>query len=168
MWTSRDFLIAGIVLLILALITGSATTRTPTQTPYEYECGNPPQECVGYNTSYTTVYSESGLAVIFLITSIVCFVSYFSRKSEENKQRISAATRASHPPGPNSYTPTPPYVPSPSSIPTVAAPPPIVKPTPPSSAVAPPSTPFCSTCGKPTSYIAQYGRFYCFLCARYA
>jgi hypothetical protein len=30
-----------------------------------------------------------------------------------------------------------------------------------------PGAPNCANCGKPTTYIAQYGRYYCYSCARY-
>jgi len=30
-----------------------------------------------------------------------------------------------------------------------------------------PAAPACTNCGKPTTYIAQYGRYYCYSCARY-
>ncbi|MGA8710263.1 MAG: hypothetical protein WB786_03415 [Thermoplasmata archaeon] len=33
--------------------------------------------------------------------------------------------------------------------------------------VAAPAAPACANCGKPTTYIAQYGRYYCYACARY-
>ena len=38
---------------------------------------------------------------------------------------------------------------------------------PPAAPVAAPATPACGNCGKPTTYIAQYGRYYCYACARY-
>jgi hypothetical protein len=49
--------------------------------------------------------------------------------------------------------------------PTVASQLPRPPPPPPTAA---PATPFCTTCGKPTNFIAEYGRYYCYSCTRYA
>jgi hypothetical protein len=52
----------------------------------------------------------------------------------------------------------------------VAAAPPAAMPAPappPPPAAAAPATPFCGTCGKPTTYIPQYGRYYCYDCKTY-
>jgi hypothetical protein len=54
---------------------------------------------------------------------------------------------------------------APSPAPTVAAAPAPMAPTPPPAAA--PATPACANCGKPTTYIAQYGRYYCYACGRY-
>jgi hypothetical protein len=48
--------------------------------------------------------------------------------------------------------------------PTAEAP---VTPAPQPAPVAAPAAPACANCGKPTTYIAQYGRYYCYACARY-
>lgn len=47
------------------------------------------------------------------------------------------------------------------SAPVAAPPPPEPAP------VAAPATPTCPKCGKPTTYIAQYGRYYCYTDAAY-
>lgn len=53
----------------------------------------------------------------------------------------------------------------------MAAPTPVTPVAPPPTAPAPPpaapASPACSNCGKPTTYIAQYGRYYCYSCSRY-
>lgn len=50
--------------------------------------------------------------------------------------------------------------------PAYAAPPPAAAPAPmappPAAAPAPPTAPLCPKCGKPTTYIPQYGRYYCY------
>ena len=38
---------------------------------------------------------------------------------------------------------------------------------PPPAPVSAPAAPACANCGQPTTYIAQYGRYYCYACARY-
>ena len=54
--------------------------------------------------------------------------------------------------------PTPGGVPTPLTSPSAGAPPP----PPPDPAAAPPVAPFCTKCGRPTTYIPQYGRYYCY------
>gem|GEM_PF-349455 len=56
---------------------------------------------------------------------------------------------------------TPVYAAPPAAAPVYAAPvaPP---PAPPAAPPAAPAAPFCVKCGKPTTYIAQYGRYYCY------
>ena len=44
------------------------------------------------------------------------------------------------------------------------APPPMVPPPVPAPV---PAVPFCINCGRPTTYVAQYGRYYCYPCSRY-
>jgi hypothetical protein len=52
--------------------------------------------------------------------------------------------------------------------PPPGAPPPMMAPPPPQAApAAAPSVPNCPVCGRPTTYIAQYGRYYCYTDARY-
>jgi hypothetical protein len=54
-------------------------------------------------------------------------------------------------------------MPPPGYAPQYAAPPPMAAPPPPAPApVAAPAAPMCAKCGKPTTYIAQYGRYYCY------
>jgi hypothetical protein len=56
---------------------------------------------------------------------------------------------------PAGYAPA--YAPPPMAPPMAAAPPPGAPP-----AAAAPAAPFCAKCGKPTTYIPQYGRYYCY------
>ena len=67
---------------------------------------------------------------------------------------------------------TPMYMGRKRATPAMAAPSPMVDPAaaPAASMPAPaaaPASPACANCGKPTTYIAQYGRYYCYSCARY-
>jgi hypothetical protein len=55
--------------------------------------------------------------------------------------------------------PTPAYTPSPQ--PTYASPAPMAP------AAQPGAAPVCRTCGQPTTYIAQYSRYYCQNCRQY-
>ena len=69
----------------------------------------------------------------------------------------------------------PPTIPSVDSLPPHSPPPPVAPPVaaalrptpPPPPPAAPPVAPFCTYCGRPTNYIAQYGRYYCYPCTRY-
>jgi hypothetical protein len=66
-------------------------------------------------------------------------------------------TQPSYPAGvgyspPASGSPGPAPVPPPPPVPLTAAPP----------------VPFCTGCGRPTTFIEPYGRYYCYSCARYA
>ncbi len=54
------------------------------------------------------------------------------------------------------------YAPQYAAPPAYAAPPPAAAPPPPAPAAAAPAAPLCAKCGKPTTYIAQYGRYYCY------
>jgi hypothetical protein len=67
------------------------------------------------------------------------------------------------PGAPPAYPPqgAPPAYPPPQAAPAYAAPVPMQAPPAPVAA-APAAAPFCSKCGKPTTYIAQYGRYYCY------
>jgi hypothetical protein len=51
-------------------------------------------------------------------------------------------------------------MPPPGYAPQYAAPPPMAPP--PAAAPAPAAGPMCAKCGKPTTYVAQYGRYYCY------
>lgn len=52
--------------------------------------------------------------------------------------------------------------PSPGPYPAAATPAPVVE-----ARVAPPGPILCSACGRPATYIEQYGRYYCYPCNRY-
>jgi hypothetical protein len=68
---------------------------------------------------------------------------------------------------PGGQTPSPAAGPLPASSSSLAYP------TTPPAALSPMSasfvapTPFCTRCGRPTSYVAQYNRYYCYGCRRY-
>jgi hypothetical protein len=49
--------------------------------------------------------------------------------------------------------------------PAMAAPPASAAPPPPGTGTA--AVPFCGNCGKPTTYVPQYGRYYCYDCKQY-
>jgi hypothetical protein len=61
----------------------------------------------------------------------------------------------------------------PGAPPAYGAPPPMMAPVPAMAPAAPPpapgaqAAPFCGTCGKATTYVPQYGRYYCYDCKQY-
>ncbi len=78
------------------------------------------------------------------------------------------ATSSTQPTGPAPSPASAPYPSQPTVRPAVISPSSMAPLTLPAAAqAAPPATPSCPSCGRPTSYIAQYGRYYCYPCARY-
>jgi len=71
--------------------------------------------------------------------------------------------------GSSQHAPPASSVPKDSGITQVPSPPPPMAPPPPPPPAPParPATPFCTSCGRPTAFVAQYGRYYCYACARY-
>jgi len=65
-------------------------------------------------------------------------------------------------------TPSQPYSPPPAAAPAaMAAPAPMAAPSPAPPSPATPPVPNCPNCGKPTTYVAQYNRYFCYSCSRY-
>jgi hypothetical protein len=61
----------------------------------------------------------------------------------------------------------PPGAPPMYAAPPMAAPAPMAAAAPPPPAAGGQAAPFCGTCGKPTTFIPQYGRYYCYDCKQY-
>lgn len=98
------------------------------------------------------------LGFIFgIILGIILLVTYLKFDPVINWQRTQGQMP---PPG---YAP-PPGTPYPQAAPAYAppAPPMAAAAPPPPVAAAPPAAPICPKCGQPTTYIAQYGRYYCY------
>jgi hypothetical protein len=100
------------------------------------------------------------LGFIFgVILGILLLVAFLKFDPLINAQRAAAGQA---PPG---YMPPPQGAPAPVYAAPAAAPAPTAMAAPPPPAPPPPAapaTPFCARCGKPTTYIAQYGRYYCY------
>jgi len=91
-----------------------------------------------------------GLGVIVLVVAIV--LTFTARRPTPVEVPVGAGS-----PPPLEFLP--------------ATTPPPIFPTPPVPAPPPPPPPvgqYCVVCGRPVTYIPQYGRYYCFPCARYA
>lgn len=98
--------------------------------------------------SQTLIWMVLGF-IFGIILGIILLLAFIKFDPLINWQRTQGAVP---PPG---YAPqyVAPSVAAPSSMP----PPPVA-----ASPQASPAVPFCSKCGKPTTYIAQYGRYYCY------
>jgi hypothetical protein len=73
------------------------------------------------------------------------------------------ATPYAQPAAAPAYSP-PVMAPTPTPAPAT---PPMAAPPMPAAAPPPPAVPNCARCGRPTTYIAQYGRYYCYSCQQY-
>jgi hypothetical protein len=95
------------------------------------------------------------LGFIFgIIIGVLLLIAYLKFDPLINAQR--AAMGGAPPPG--YYTPQP--QPGYAAPPPQMAPPPAPMPLP--AQAAPPAAPVCPTCGQPGTYVAQYGRYYCY------
>jgi hypothetical protein len=96
------------------------------------------------------------LGFIFgILLGIILLIAYIKYDAVINAQRQSMGQA----PPAGGYMPPPQGAPPAYGAPAPPAPP--MAPGAPPAAAAP-SAPFCSKCGKPTTYIAQYGRYYCY------
>lgn len=103
--------------------------------------------------SQTLIWMILGF-VFGILLGIILLIAYIKYDPLINAQRQGMGQA----PPPGGYAPPPQ-----GSAPAYAAPPPMASP--PAPAGPPPGSsaaPFCSKCGKPTTYIAQYGRYYCY------
>ncbi len=107
--------------------------------------------------SRTLIWMILGFILGGIIIGILLLVAYLKFDPLITAQRNMAAGGGPFPPpgAPPAYAPPPPV-----GAPAAAAAPP-----PPPAAA--PAAPFCGTCGKPTTYVPQYGRYYCYDCKQY-
>jgi hypothetical protein len=116
--------------------------------------------------SATLVWMILGFILGGLIIGILLLIAYLKFDPLINASR--QASGQMPPPGygappaqPQSWAPPPAGAPAPGA-PQPMAPPPAPPMAQPAAAV-----PFCANCGKPTTYIPQYGRYYCYDCKQY-
>lgn len=95
-----------------------------------------------------------GIFLVVLGWLFRVFVGMWRSGKSAAPHAVSAAPMA---PAPMMMTPAP--------APAPVAPAPMPAPAP--APVVQPGAPLCPACGKPTTYIAQYGRYYCYTDARY-
>ncbi|MGP8109280.1 MAG: hypothetical protein ACLQD9_01010 [Thermoplasmata archaeon] len=106
--------------------------------------------------SQTLVWMIIGF-IFGILLGIILLIAYIKFDPLITWQRNSAGGAATSWPSPPMGGAVPP--PPPGSMGTPPPPPPPAAP-----AAAPP---FCASCGKPTTYLAQYGRYYCASCQKY-
>jgi hypothetical protein len=97
--------------------------------------------------SKTLIWMILGFIIGGIILGILLLVAYLKYDPLINAQRQAmgqAPSMGGMPPPPPGGAPAPPPPMAPAPV------------------AAPAPTPFCSKCGKPTTYIAQYGRYYCY------
>ena len=70
-------------------------------------------------------------------------------------------------PAPSPTGPAPPYGTAPAAAPAPMGAAPAMASAPPPPPAGAPAVPFCSNCGRPTTYVPQYGRYYCYACKQY-
>jgi hypothetical protein len=99
--------------------------------------------------SKTLVWMILGFILGGILLGVLLLIAYLKFDPLINMQRAQMQGGA-----PLAYMPPPPYA---APAPAVAPPPP-----PPTAPAAAPATPFCPKCGKATTFIAQYGRYYCY------
>jgi len=100
--------------------------------------------------SKTLIWMILGFILGGILLGVLLLIAYLKFDPLINWQR--AQMQGGMPPA---YMPPPPYA--------APAPAPVAAPMPPPPApAAAPAAPFCAKCGKPTTYVAQYGRYYCY------
>jgi len=104
----------------------------------------------------TLIWMILGFILGGLILGILLLIAYLKFDPLINWQRSGGGG------APPAYGAAPP---APGMAPQVPAP---MAPPPPQAAPAMAPAPRCTNCGQPTTYIAQYGRYYCYACSRYA
>jgi hypothetical protein len=99
--------------------------------------------------SKTLIWMILGFILGGIILGVLLLIAYLKFDPVINWQR---QQQGGAPPG---------YAPQYAPPPAYAAPPPMAAPPPPAAPAAP-AAPMCAKCGRPTTYIAQYGRYYCY------
>jgi hypothetical protein len=107
----------------------------------------------------TLIWMILGFIIGGILIGILLLIAYFKFDpliTWQRGQMGAAPVYAAPPPA------APGFAPQPAAAPAPTAPPP-----PPAAPAAAPAAPICPVCGQPTTYIAQYGRYYCYTDARY-
>jgi hypothetical protein len=112
--------------------------------------------------SSTLIWMILGFIIGGIIVGILVLIAYIKFDPLINSQR---AMMGQAPPQGGYYAPPPGGAPA--MAPGMqAAPPPMPPPQPPMAA-APPPAPICPRCGQPGTFVAQYGRYYCYTDKQY-
>ena len=110
--------------------------------------------------SRTLIWTILGFILGGIIIGVLLLVAYIKFDPLISAQRNQAMGGGQMPP-----PGAPPMYAAPQPMAAPMAPPPAAAPPPPQAGAQ--AAPFCGTCGKPTTYIPQYGRYYCYDCKQY-
>jgi len=120
------------------------------------------------------LYADSLLRIGVSVVAIVAVVFVIRRIRKRKAAPATGYPERHPPPPPYPKTPTTPRSPPPPTAYTTPPPPPTpypaqsIPPPPPPPEAAVPRPPFCANCGRPTTYVQQYQRYYCYYCQKYA
>jgi len=128
-------ILVGAILILAGFLSGDAGVAAETATP----------------PSATTIQND--FEGFFIWTGVGAFLAILGWILREFIPPMMASRKAAAAAAPAMAAPSmgAPAAPAPSPAPAAPAP-----------VQAAPATPLCSKCGKPTTYIAQYGRYYCY------
>jgi hypothetical protein len=94
--------------------------------------------------------------IIIGILLLIAYIKFDPLITAQRNQQMGGGQMP--PPGaPPMYAAAPMAAPAPMTAPSAPPPP----------AAGGQAAPFCGTCGKPTTYVPQYGRYYCYDCKQY-
>jgi hypothetical protein len=115
--------------------------------------------------SKTLIWMILGFILGGLLIGIILLIAYLKFDPVISWQRNQGGAPPAYGAPPGAPGAPPPMAPPPAMPPPQAAPPMAA----PAAAAAPAASavPNCTNCGRPTTYIAQYGRYYCYSCSRY-
>jgi hypothetical protein len=134
--------IIGVVAIIVYMQMNSIETKV---NEHQYEAAK----------SQTLIWMILGF-IFGIILGIILLIAWIKFDPLISWQRSQGGAP---PPGYAQFGPPLYAAPTPAAAPVYAAPAPAA---PPPVPPVPPAAPFCVKCGKPTTYIAQYGRYYCY------
>jgi hypothetical protein len=141
--------IIGVVALIVYLQMNSIEAKV---NEHQYEAAK----------SQTLIWVVLGL-IFGVILGVILLIAWLKFDPLISWQRSQGGAP---PPGYAQFAPPLYAPPVAATAPVYAAPPPAAAPPPPPPVA--PAAPYCVKCGKPTTYIAQYGRYYCYADNLYA
>jgi hypothetical protein len=144
--------IAGVIAIIVYMQMNSIETKV---NEHQYEAAK----------SQTLIWMILGF-IFGIILGVILLIAWLKFDPLISWQRSQGGAP---PPGYAQFAPPLYAPPAAAPAPGYAAPPPTAPtPAPPAPPPVAPAAPFCVRCGKPTTYIAQYGRYYCYADNLYA
>jgi len=161
-WLDFGILIAfiGAILVLVGFLYGNAAYVAESQT-------NPSASTIAGDFEAFFIWTGVGIFLIVLGWIVHTMLPVVLTTMQARKAARPAMVAAPMMAAPMATAP--PAAPAPAAAPSsapMAAPAAASAPAPVAPAVVP-GAPACTVCGRPTTYIAQYGRYYCYACSRY-